>query len=243
MNKSILDFCEENKNQFSMRLFNWFSIQKQYSSIYPNSRHLIDLSKLMNDLTKNEFLSTRNVGEKTWEELQKIYKQSKQLNTMNKSLFNISKEAIELASLLEEGEYTPEIEQALAINQNELQEKAINYGYVVKSLESDVSAIDEEIKRLRSLKEAKTNAIDRMKSSVLNAMQIYGLKKIESPTLNVSIRESESVEVHSLEQLPDTFKTTKVTVSADKVSIKKAIKDGVNIEGAVIVTNSNLQIK
>jgi hypothetical protein len=53
---------------------------------------------------------------------------------MNKSLFNISKEAIELASLLEEGEYTPEIEQALAINQNELQEKAINYGYVVKSL-------------------------------------------------------------------------------------------------------------
>jgi len=162
---------------------------------------------------------------------------------MNKSLFNISKEAIELASLLEEGEYTPEIEQALAINQNELQEKAINYGYVVKSLESDVSTIDEEIKRLRSLKEAKTNAIDRMKSSVLNAMQIYGLKKIESPTLNVSIRESESVEVHSLEQLPDTFKTTKVTVSADKVSIKKAIKDGVNIEGAVIVTNSNLQIK
>jgi hypothetical protein len=162
---------------------------------------------------------------------------------MNKSLFNISKEAIELASLLEEGEYTPEIEQALSINQNELQEKAINYGYVVKSLESDVSTIDEEIKRLRSLKEAKTNAIERMKSSVLNAMQIYGLKKIESPTLNVSIRESESVEVHSLGQLPDTFKTTKVTVSADKLKIKKAIKDGENIEGAVIVTNCNLQIK
>jgi alanine dehydrogenase len=162
---------------------------------------------------------------------------------MNKSLFNISKEAIELASLLEEGEYTPEIEQALAINQNELQEKAINYGYVVRSLESDVTTIDEEIKRLRSLKEAKTNAIDRMKSSVLNAMQIYGLKKIESPTLNVSIRESESVHVHSLDQLSYKFKSFKTTVSADKVKIKKAIKEGENIEGAVIVTNCNLQIK
>lgn len=162
---------------------------------------------------------------------------------MNKSLFNISKEAIELASLLEEGEFTTEIEQALAINQNELQEKAISYGYVVKSLEADVTTIDEEMKRLKAIKESKTNAIERMKSSVLNAMQIYGLKKIESPTLNVSIRESEAVEVVSLEQLPDSFKTTKVTVSADKVRIKKAIKEGENIQGAVIVTNQNLQIK
>jgi hypothetical protein len=47
-----------------------------------------------------------------------------------KSLYNITTEAIELASALEEGEFTPEMETALAINQNELQEKAIQEGTV-----------------------------------------------------------------------------------------------------------------
>lgn len=160
-----------------------------------------------------------------------------------KSLFNITAEALELASALEEGELTPELETALAINQNELQEKAINYAYVIKSLEGDISAIDEEIKRLQALKKAKTNAIDRMKESVSNAMQLYGMEKLTSPTLSLSLRKSESVEVDLTEALPNDFKITKVTVTPDKIAIKQAIKQGENITGASLKINYNLQIK
>jgi hypothetical protein len=160
-----------------------------------------------------------------------------------KSLFKISAEALELASALEEGELTPELETALAINQNELQEKAINYGYVVKSLEGDVSAIDEEIKRLQALKKAKNNAIERMKESVSNAMQLYGMEKLTSPTLSLSLRKSESVEVDFTEALPNDFKITKVTVTPDKIAIKQALKQGENITGATLKINYNLQIK
>jgi len=160
-----------------------------------------------------------------------------------KSLFNITAEALELASALEEGELTPELETALAINQNELQEKAINYGYVVKSLEGDISAIDEEIKRLQALKKAKNNAIDRMKESVSNAMQLYGMEKLTSPTLSLSLRKSESVDVDLTEALPNDFKITKVTVTPDKIAIKQALKQGENITGATLKINYNLQIK
>jgi uncharacterized small protein (DUF1192 family) len=160
-----------------------------------------------------------------------------------KSLFNITAEALELASALEEGELTPELETALAINQNELQEKAINYGYVVKSLEGDISAIDEEIKRLQALKKAKSNAIDRMKESVSNAMQLYGMEKLTSPTLSLSLRKSESVDVDLTEALPNDFKITKVTVTPDKIAIKQALKQGENITGATLKINYNLQIK
>jgi hypothetical protein len=160
-----------------------------------------------------------------------------------KSLFNITAEALELASALEENELTPELETALAINQNELQEKAINYGYVVKSLEGDVSAIDEEIKRLQALKKAKNNAIERMKESVSNAMQLYGMEKLTSPTLSLSLRKSESVEVDFTEALPNDFKITKVTVTPDKIAIKQALKQGENITGATLKINYNLQIK
>jgi uncharacterized protein YktB (UPF0637 family) len=160
-----------------------------------------------------------------------------------KSLFNITAEALQLASALEEGEITAELETSLVINQEELQQKAINYAYVIKTVEYDISAIDEELKRLQAVKKAKNNVIDRMKESVVNAMGIYSMEKISSPTMNLSLRRSESVEVDLTEALPDDFKITKTTVTPDKVAIKQAIKQGENITGATLKVNYSLQIK
>ena len=160
-----------------------------------------------------------------------------------KSIYVISEEARNLASSLEEGEFTPEMELALFINQNEIQEKAINYGYVIKTFEGDVSLISEEIKRLTAIKKAKESAIDRMKDAVLSAMQIYSIEKVLSPTLNISVRRTESIEVPLLELLDYRFVTEKIVKSADKIAIKKAIKDGEMIKGACIQENYNLQIK
>ena len=162
---------------------------------------------------------------------------------MKKSLYNITAEALELVSALEEGELTPELETALIINQNELQEKAINYGYAIKSMEDDVTAIAEEIKRLQAIKTAKNNAVDRMKESISNAMNLYGIQKVSSPTLNLSFRKSETVEVDFIDFLPDNLKIIKTTVTADKIAIKKAIKEGQLITGAFSKENFNLQIK
>ena len=159
------------------------------------------------------------------------------------SLFNITAKARQIALALEEGELTPDLENELVINQTELQIKAESYAYAIKSLEGDVSIIDEEIKRLRALKEAKTNAIDRMKEAVVNAFQVYGITEVKSPTLKLSLRRSESVEVINQDQLPDAFVKAKTTYTPDKVAIKDAIKSGLTVEGAVIVENFSLQIK
>ena len=160
-----------------------------------------------------------------------------------KSLYNISKEMQEIASQLEEGELTPELENSLIISQNELQEKAVSYAYAIKSTEDDVTAINEEIKRLQAIKTSKATAIDRMKEAISNAMQLHGIQKVTSPTLNLSFRKSESVEVDNISQLNARFLSEKVTFSADKTRIKEAIKQGENVEGARININYNLQIK
>ena len=112
----------------------------------------------------------------------------------------------------------------MVINQNELQEKAVNYGYVIKESENQISLIDAEIKRLQDLKKVQSNKIDRLKETVLNAMNIYGIEKINSPFLNISIRKSESVEV--TEGLPMEYMIEKTTYAPDKTRIKNAIKSG-----------------
>lgn len=159
------------------------------------------------------------------------------------NLFNIQQQYLSIAHQLSDGEVTPELEQELAINQEQLQEKAINYGYVIKQLGHEVNAVDIEIKRLQDIKKRNEKAIERMETAISNAMQLYGIEKVDSSFLKLSFRKSESVDVDDLSLLNDKFKVTKTTVTADKTKIKEAIKSGENVIGAVLSTNYNLQIK
>lgn len=159
------------------------------------------------------------------------------------NLFNIKQEYINLVNTIidNNGELSPELSQALAINETELKEKAINYGYVIRSFEYENDIIDAEIKRLKALKEQKEKAIQKLKDAVSNAMNLYGIEKVESPALKLSFRKSESVEIS--ENLDKRFMIEKVTLQPDKVAIKEAIKKGEQVDGAVLVINQNLQIK
>jgi hypothetical protein len=159
------------------------------------------------------------------------------------NLYTLTTEAKMLASLLETEELTSELEAMLVINQQQLSEKSINYAKMILNLEADSDAIDNEIKRLKAMKEAKDRAIDRMKEAVRQAMLSAGIDKIESSLFKLSLRRSEAVEVVNIDQLPESLVVVKKTVSADKVKIKEAIKNGISVEGAVLVENFNLSIK
>jgi hypothetical protein len=159
------------------------------------------------------------------------------------NLYEITREAQELASLLETEELTPELEAALVINQDQLQNKAGNYAKVITNIQSDSDAIDAEIKRLKAMKETKDRALNRLKDALREAMLVSGIDKIESSLFKLSLRRSESVEVDIVDTLPSEFINIKNVVTADKVAIKEAIKRGENITGARIIENFNLQIK
>lgn len=157
------------------------------------------------------------------------------------NLYNIKSEYLAIAHELTEGECTPELEQDLIITQENLQEKAVNYGYVIKNFESEVDIIEEEIKRLNALKKARQNAVDKLKTNISDAMQLFGILEVKAPTFKMNFRKSESIEI--FEGLDQEFITEKVSYQPDKIAIKNAIKEGKTVNGAALVTNLNLQIK
>lgn len=159
------------------------------------------------------------------------------------NLYEITQEAQYLAVLLETEELTPELEEALIINQNELQAKAVNYAKVIANYQAESDAIDQEIKRLKAMKDSREKKIEWLKESVKKAMLVSGIEKVESPLFKLSVRRSEAVEVDLVEALPNAFQNVKNVVTADKVAIKEAIKRGENVTGARLVENFNLQIK
>ena len=163
---------------------------------------------------------------------------------MASNIYQIQQDYLSITNELIEagGEITPELETALVINKSELQQKAVAYVYVTKSLETDVDAIDTEIERLRALKASRVKTIDKLKDTVKSAMELYEIEEIKTATLKINFRKSESIECEP-EQLLDYYCTFKTTRTPDKAKIKEAIKNGEDVIGAVLNVNYNLQIK
>lgn len=157
------------------------------------------------------------------------------------NIYNIKSEYINIAMQLTDGELTPELEQALQITEQNLHDKAINYGYVIKTLESEVDIIDTEIKRLQELKRSRSNAIERLKNNITEAMELFGVTEVKAPTFKLSFRKSESIECD--EFVDSNYCTVKTSIAPDKVAIKQAIKEGKEVVGARLVVKNNLQIK
>jgi hypothetical protein len=135
------------------------------------------------------------------------------------NLYEITQEAQYLAALLETEELTPELEQELLINQEQLQIKGINYAKVISNYQGESDQIDAEIKRLKAMKESRDKKVTWLTESLKKAM------------LDV------------VEALPASFQNVKNVVTADKMAIKEAIKKGETVFGARIIENFNLQIK
>lgn len=109
-------------------------------------------------------------------------------------------------------------------------------------LETNISAIDEEIARLNKLKSPLKNKVDRLKWYIKTSMDIAGHEKIETSVCKVWYKDSEYVDLYDESILPEEFKIIKVSEMASKSDIKKAIKAGKDVPGASLGKRRNIQI-
>jgi hypothetical protein len=164
---------------------------------------------------------------------------------MKVALYQIEQEYLNIVQSIIDagGEITEEQETALSISKEQLQNKGVCYGFIVKELEGNIDLIDLEIKRLNALKKPLVNSIDRLKNNLSQAMQMFDVTELKTPLLKINFRKSESIEVTDVDLLDENFVKTTITKAADKIAIKEAIKAEIPVRGAVLLTNYNLQIK
>lgn len=165
---------------------------------------------------------------------------------MNKSLFHIQQDYLQLAAILEEngGEITPEIEESLAINQEQLQVKGVNYAFIIRKLTGESEMIKSEIDRLSKLMKSKQGAADRMKNMIKSAMEMYGIESIKGDLINISLRNNAvSVQIENEDTLPTEYVTVKVTSSPNKKALKEAIETGIEIKGVSLSRSKSIIIK
>lgn len=162
----------------------------------------------------------------------------------NNNLFHIQQQYLDLMRQIEdaEGEITPEIDQALTLTQNQLQEAAINIASVIKTFDYNRDIVTVEIDRLTNLKNKITKSKELLKSRLSQSMQQFGIERIDSPTLTISFRRSKAVEIIDELEIPAAY-FNQPPPKPDKTAIKEAIQRGEEVSGAELVERLNLQIK
>lgn len=119
------------------------------------------------------------------------------------TIFNIDKQLQALYQAIEDndGELTFEMEEALAITENDFRNKIKDYSEVVKQISYDIDSIDKELIRLQDLKKAKQRTLENLKKIMVYYIDKYGdinangVRYIDYGTGKISTRKSKSISV------------------------------------------------
>ena len=109
-----------------------------------------------------------------------------------------------------------------------------------KNLLSDAEAYKKEEDIFKKKKKAAEKQAERLTEYI---QYILAGEKFKTSKVTVSYRNSKQVDVEDIDKLPDEYLRVTQKVEADKVAIKKAIEEGVVIEGCCLVEKKNIQIK
>lgn len=122
-------------------------------------------------------------------------------------------------------------------------EKMEGCAIVVKGMRAEAEAIKAERDRLDARLKAKQRKIDGLCSYMATSMRLNGENVLETPRATMRLRSSMFVDVLDASALPVEYQRHKVTVSADKAELKKALQAGERIPGARIMTRESVTIK
>lgn len=126
------------------------------------------------------------------------------LNILIMNIFFIKQEYRNIFDELEEngGELTEELEQKLAITQEEFKNKVEDYTNIIKTLDNDMSGIKAEQARLKALYDKKEQIAKKLKEIIIDAVNEFGdtkksgVKYFDYGTGEVSIRKTQVVKVN-----------------------------------------------
>lgn len=161
----------------------------------------------------------------------------------NITLYHITSEQLRINELLEEsgGELTPEIEEALSINEENFIAKSEGYIESIAKYKTLAEAADVRIKEYQRIKKTAENIEKRLKERMQWAMEMMSRDKVEVGLHKMSLRSSQAVNITNEAHIPNQY--IKVETKIDKESLKRDLKAGLVIEGAELVTNKSIQIR
>lgn len=111
----------------------------------------------------------------------------------------------------------------------------------LRELDAEAKAAKEEADRMIARVKSMQKRSDYLKSMLLDALHATG--KVKTGRVTVSIRTTQAVQINQEQAIPEAFTTVKTTVSPNKVAIKQALLDGVEVPGCSLEARESVSIR
>lgn len=140
-------------------------------------------------------------------------------------------------------EETGEILSSDALHAVEAQaaEKIEATALYLRELDAEAKAAKEEADRMLARVKSMQKRSDYLKAMLLDALHATG--KVKTGRVTVSIRTTKAVEIAEGADLPEAYTTVKTTVSPNKIAIKQALLDGVEVSGCHLEARESVSIR
>lgn len=137
----------------------------------------------------------------------------------------------ELEELEGQEEQLEQTKRVKALIDLEINNKSESMLYILRNIQSDIEAIDGEIKRLQALKKNKQNSMNKLKTLIKECLEKLGKKRLETSLGNLTVRNNpDSINVLDETLVPEEFVKVEVVKKVDK----KKIKDWLNETDEVV---------
>ena len=153
----------------------------------------------------------------------------------------------EIDKAIEDFEFEIDEETGEILNYDELddlkmarEQKCENIALYYKNIKAEAEMVKAEAKAMAERRKRLENKAESLKKYLAYAL---GGEKFSTPKVAVSYRKSESVNIPDEMLIDDKWCNISVQRKPDKTLIKKALKEGKEVEGAELVTKQNLSIK
>lgn len=111
----------------------------------------------------------------------------------------------------------------------------------LRELDAEAKAAKEEADRMLDRVKSMQKRSDYLKAMLLDALHATG--KVKTGRVTVSIRTTKAVEIAEGAALPEAYTTVKTTVTPNKVAIKQALLDGVEVPGCHLESRESVSIR
>jgi len=150
------------------------------------------------------------------------------------SLYDLKGEYISLMALMGDPEVDDDVlRDTMEAVGGELEDKAEAYAIIMRNLDADLAAIDDEIKRLQQRKAGYKRNVDRMKAALQEAMVQTGKLKFKTTLFSFNVQKnppSVVMDTDDWSKVPEDFLTYK-NPEINKAALKKALQAGEDLEG------------
>ena len=158
-------------------------------------------------------------------------------------LYQISDAIRQALDHIELDEETGEVLSADALHavEAEASDKIEATALYLRELDAEAKAAKDEADRMIARVKSMQKRSDYLKSMLLDALHATG--KVKTARVTVSIRTTQAVEIAEGADLPEAYTTVKTTVSPNKVAIKQALLDGVEVPGCHLEARESVSIR